>query len=136
MATDESYIWSRNPRHFPGSDLGYLQRIYRIGKTVDQQGDEVAQRSLKEAYAKTRGALQTNSRLRSMFHKRFLQRLLDWDMFVNGYLENGNEGWKEKMRERLQAHGYKPGAVERMSDTVEKNRKFLEKYAFLFEPPY
>ena len=136
MATDESYIWSRNPRHFPGSDLGYLQRIYRIGKTIDKQGDEIAHRSLKEAYAKTRSALQTNPRLRSMFHKRFLQRLLDWDMFVNGYLENGNEGWKEKMRQRLQAHGYKPGAVERMSDTVEKNRKFLEKYAFLFEPPY
>ena len=136
MATDESYIWSRNPRHFPGSDLGYLQRIYRIGKTIDKQGDEIAQRSLKEAYAKTRSALQTNQRLRSMFHKRFLQRLLDWDMFVNGYLENGNEGWKDKMRERLQAHGYKSGAVERMSDTVEKNRKFLEKYAFLFEPPY
>ena len=80
--------------------------------------------------------MQTNQRLRSMFHKRFLARLLDWDAFVHGYLTNGNEQWKQKMRERLQANGYKAGAVERMSETVEKNRKFLEQYAFLFEPPY
>ena len=136
MALDESYIWGRNPRHFPGSDLGYLQRIYRIGKTIDKKGDEIARHSLKEAYVKTRSALQTNQRLRSMFHKRFLARLLDWDMFVHGYLTNGNQQWKQKMRERLQANGYKAGAVERMSETVEKNRKFLEQYAFLFEPPY
>ena len=136
MALDESYIWGRNPRHFPGSDLGYLHRIYRIGKTVDKKGDEIARRSLKEAYAKTRSALQTNQHLRSMFHKRFLHRLLDWDIFVNGYLNNGDDGWKEKMIERFTAHKYKPGALERMSETVEKNRTFLEKYAFLFEPPY
>jgi hypothetical protein len=40
------------------------------------------------------------------------------------------------MKDRLEANGYKPGAVERMGETVEKNRKFLEKYSFLFEPPY
>lgn len=136
MALDESYIWGRNPKHFPGSDLGYLQRIYRIGKAIDKRGDAIARHGLKEAYAKTRGALQTNQPLRSLFHKRFLQRLLDWDMFVHGYLENGNGLWKEAMRKHLEANGYKRGAVERMSETVEKNRKFLEKYAFLFEPPY
>lgn len=136
MALDESYIWGRNPRHFPGSDLGYLQRIYRIGRAVDKKGDEIARRTLKETYVKTRSALQTNQRLRSLFHKRFLARLLDWDMFVHGYLTNGNEQWKQKMRERLNANGYKAGALERMTVTVEKNRQFLEQYAFLFEPPY
>ncbi len=141
MALDESYIWGRNPRHFPGSDLGYLQRIYRIGKVVDKKGDLVARARLKEAYAKTRSALQTNQRLRTLFHKRFLERLLDWDIFVTGYLamnsnKAANRRWKEEMKQRLTAHGYKAGAVERMSETVEKNRKFLEKYSFLFEPPY
>lgn len=136
MALDESYIWGRNPRHFPGSDLGYLQRIYRIGKAIDKKGDAVTRQSLRDAYAKTRSALQTNQRLRSLFHKRFLARLLDWDMFVTGYFENGNKRWQEKMRERLEANGYKAGALERMSETVEKNREFLEKYAFLFAPPY
>ena len=141
MALDESYIWSRNPRHFPTSDLGYLQRIYRVGKTIDKKGDALARETLKDAYLKTRTALQTNQRLRSMFHKRFLARLLDWDIFVNGYLalngdEDENRRWKKTMRDRLAANGYKPGAVERMGETVEKNRKFLEKYSFLFEPPY
>ncbi len=141
MALDESYIWSRNPRHFPTSDLGYLQRIYRIGKTIDKKGDALARETLKEAYLKTRTALQTNQRLRSMFHKRFLARLLDWDIFVNGYLGlNGNKAesrrWKKTMREKLAANGYKAGAVERMGETVEKNREFLERYSFLFEPPY
>jgi hypothetical protein len=141
MALDESYIWGRNPRHFPGSDLGYLQRIYRIGKIIDRKGDAIARESLSEAYAKTRSALQTNQRLRSLFHKRFLERLLDWDMFVNGYLSlNGNKGagkvWKTQMRDMLAGKGYKPGAVERMSETVETNREFLERYLFLFAPPY
>ena len=141
MALDESYLWSRNPRHFPTSNLGYLQRIYRIGKTIDRKGDEVARRSLRAAYTKTRSALQTNQRLRSLFHKRFLERLLDWDIFVNGYLglnshPAANMRWEKKMKEMLTNNGYKPGAVERMGETVDKNRKFLEKYSFLFEPPY
>jgi len=141
MALDESYIWSRNPRHFPGSDLGYLQRIYRIGKAIDKKGDAVARQTLKEAYVQTRRALQTNQRLRSLFHKRFLERLLDWDIFVSGYLamnshKPANTRWKKKMTDMLTKNGYKPGAVERMGETVEKNRQFLEKYSFLFEPPY
>jgi hypothetical protein len=141
MATDESYIWGRDPRHFPGSELGYLQRIYRIGKKIDRAGDALARRRLKEAYTKTRIALQTNQQLRSLFHKRFLDRLLDWDVFVNGYLSTNGDGsangrWKTGMEKMLLSKGYKAGAVERMAATVEKNRKFLEKYSFLFEPPY
>lgn len=141
MALDESYIWSRNPRHFPGSELGYLQRIYQIDKAIDQRGDLIAQQTLRDVYVKTRSALQTNDRLRRLYHKRFLERYLDWDIFVNGYLGlNGqkaaNKRWKQKMEEKLKGKGYKSGVVERMGETVEKNRQFLEKYSFLFEPPY
>ncbi len=141
MALDESYIWGRNPRHFPGSEMGYLQRIYQIDKTIDEEGDALAHRSLRDAYVKTRNALQNNDRLRRLFHKRFLDRVLDWDMFVSGYLSlNGekaaNKRWKQKMEEMLTGKGYKSGAVERMGKTVEQNRTFLEKYSFLFEPPY
>src|ERR1700741_1092552 len=86
IALDESYIWSRNPRHFPGSELGYLQRIYHIDKAIDQKGDVLARKTLKDAYIKTRSAVQTNERLRRLYHKRFLDRYLDWDIFVNGCL--------------------------------------------------
>jgi hypothetical protein len=141
MTLDESYIWSRNPRHFPGSELGYLQRIYQIDKAVDKKGYMIARQTLRDAYVKTRAALQTNQRLRGLFHKRFLERLLDWDIFVNGYLAlNGekatNKRWKQTMEDTLKGKGYKSGVVERMGETVEKNRQFLEKYSFLFEPPY
>ena len=141
IALDESYIWSRNPRHFPGSELGYLQRIYQIDKAIDQKGDELARRTLKDAYVKTRSAVQTNERLRRLYHKRFLERYLDWDMFVNGYLslngeKSANKRWKQKMEEKLTGKGYKSGVVSRMGETIEKNRSFLEKYSYLFEPPY
>lgn len=141
IALDESYIWSRNPRHFPGSELGYLQRIYQIDKAVDEKGEERARQILRDVYVKTRSAVQTNERLRRLYHKRFLERYLDWDIFVNGYLglngeKSGNKRWKQKMEEKLTGKGYKSGVVERMGETVEKNRQFLEKYSFLFEPPY
>lgn len=141
IALDESYIWSRNPRHFPGSELGYLQRIYQIDKSIDQKGEVLARQTLRSVYVKTRSALQTNDRLRRLYHKRFLERYLDWDIFVNGYLGlNGqkaaNKRWKQKMEEMLTGKGYKSGVVERMGETIEKNRPFLEKYSFLFEPPY
>jgi hypothetical protein len=141
IALDESYIWSRNPRHFPGSELGYLQRIYQIDKSIDQKGEVLARQVLRDVYVKTRNALQTNERLRRLYHKRFLDRYLDFDIFVNGYLGmNGqkaaNKRWKQKMEEKLTGKGYKAGVVERMEETIEKNRPFLEKYSFLFEPPY
>jgi hypothetical protein len=141
MALDESYIWSRNPRHFRTCELGYLHRIYQIDKSIDTRGDAIAKRTLREAYTKTRSALLTNSRVRALYHKRFLERLLDWDIFVNGYLaldgnQDANKHWKKKMKEMLSKNGYKAGAVERMSETVEQNRAFLEQYSFLFEPPY
>lgn len=140
MATDESYIWGRNPRHFTDSEVGHLQRIYRIGHEVDRRSQALARRALKKAYGKTRQALLTNQRLGSLFHKQFLERLLDWDTFVTGYLQmnnhkSANTRWKKKMENTLAAKGYRNGAVEGLSETVEKNREFLKKYSFLFQPP-
>ncbi|HET6975884.1 MAG TPA: hypothetical protein VFI24_06160 [Pyrinomonadaceae bacterium] len=141
IALDESYIWSRNPRHFPTCELGYLQRIYQIDKAIDEKGDLLARKTLKDAYVKTRSAVQSNERLRRLYHKRFLERYLDWDIFVSGYLslngeKAGNKRWKQKMEEKLTGKGYKSGVVTRTVQTIEKNRAFLEKYSFLFEPPY
>jgi hypothetical protein len=140
MALDESYIWGRKPRHFADSEVGYLQRIYRIGHDLDRKGEALAHRTLKVAYLKTRQALLTNQRLGSLFHKQFLERLPDWDTFVRGYLQmnnhkSANTRWKKKMKKMLLAKGYRSGVVEALSETVEKNREFLEKYSFLFQPP-
>ncbi|MGH8508261.1 MAG: hypothetical protein ACREVH_06035 [Gammaproteobacteria bacterium] len=139
MALDESYIWGRSPRHFANSEVGYLQRIYRIGHDLDRKGESLARRTLKEAYGKTRQALLTNQQVRSLFHKQFLERLLDWDTFVGGYLrmndhKSANTRWKKKMKNMLDVKGYRNGAVEKLSEIVEKNREFLQKYSFLFQP--
>ena len=138
MATDESYIWGRSPRHFADSEVGYLQRIYRIGKRLDKKGDVLARQTLKEAYRKTQEALRGNQTLRSLFHKQFLDRLNDWDTFVAGYLPmNSHKAaktrWKKKMTNMLSGKGYRNGAVQSMCETADENREFLEKYLFLFQ---
>jgi hypothetical protein len=140
MALDETYIWGRCAQHFAESELGYLQRIYRVGDDLDRKGARLAPRALKEAYEKTRQALIENQQLRSLFHRQFPERLLDWDTFVGGYLQMNNHKaantrWKKKMKDLFAAKGYKNGAVEKLSETVEKNREFLERYSFLFQPP-
>lgn len=139
MVTDESYIWRRSS-HFAKSEVGHLQRIYRIGPEVDRKSQALARRTLKKAYAKTRQELLTNQPLRSLFHEQFLERLLDWDTFVTGYLQmnkhkSAKTRWKKKMKDMLAAKGYRNGAVEGLSETVEKNREFLKRYSFLFQPP-
>jgi hypothetical protein len=139
MALDETYLWRRSSRPLAGSALGYLQRIYRIGDVLDRKGEALAQRTLKESYERTLQAVLGNEKLRSLFHKQFLDRLLDWDTFVEGYLQmnnhkSANTRWKKKIKDLLAAKGYRNGAVEKLSVTVEKNRDFLQRYSFLFQP--
>ncbi len=81
-----------------------------------------------------------NQHLRSLFHEQFLERLLDWDTFVGGYLqlnsdETENKRWKTKMKKMLATKGYKNGAVENLGKTVDNHREFLQRYSFLFQPP-
>ena len=137
MALDESYIWGRKPHQFATSELGYLQRIYRIGDDLDAEGQALARVALKEAYRKTRHEMLTNQELRALFNKQFLERLLDWDTIVGGYLQRNNHKspntrWKKEMKKMLTAKGYKIGAFDTFIDTIEKNRGFLETYSNLF----
>lgn len=137
MALDESYIWGRKPHQFATSELGYLQRIYRIGDELDAEGQALAQVALKEAYRRTRHEMLTNQELRALFNKQFLERLLDWDTIAGGYLQRNNHKsanarWKKQMKKMLTAKGYRSGAFDTFIDTIEKNRPFLEKYSNLF----
>jgi hypothetical protein len=137
MAFDDIYIWGRsNPQHLARSEVGCLQRIYRVKD--DTQGQALAMVALKEAYCKTRHEMLTNPRLRSLFHKAFLDRLLDWDLLVGGYFHmNGNKSaarrWKKEMKERLATNGYTNGAFESYMETIEENKVFLERYSFIFD---
>jgi len=139
MTIDERYIWGRsNPRRFATSELGYLQALYQIGKEMDAQGQTIAHATLKEAYKKTQHQLLTNEKLKPLFSKAFIERLLVWDTLVEGYLQmNGdksaNTRWKRAMRRMLTAKGYRREAFASYTGTIEQHRDFLERYSFLFD---
>lgn len=137
MRVDERHIWDRStPERFATSEVGYLQSIYRIGKEVDAEGQALANGELRNYYKKTQQALLTDSRLQSFFSKRFIERLLDWDVIINGYLnhQSSSVAWKKRMRKMLDAKGYKPVSLDCYLEFIEKNWDFLGKYAHLCEP--
>jgi hypothetical protein len=136
MAFDDSYIWGRSsPKQFARSEVGCLQSIYGIADKT--QGQTLARAVLKEAYRKTQDTMLSNSRLRSSFHKGFIDRLLDWDTLVGGYFQmNGNKSaaarWKKKMKVMLKAKGYGNEAFEAITEAIQKNIEFLERNRDLF----
>lgn len=139
MFFDECYIWGRNSaKQFARSEIGCLQSIYRIGKECDAKGRALASVALRAAYRKTQHEMLTNQRLRSVFHKAFLDRLLDWDTLVGGYFQmNGNASatrqWKKEMKEMLTAKGYGRSAFDSYMQTIKDNKVFLENNRTLFE---
>ena len=139
MRLDERYIWEKShPKRFAESQIGRLQRIYKVSEALDTQGQEVARVALKEAYKKTQHALLTKQELQRLFTKGVREKLLDFDILVDGYLRlNGHktavESWKKKMREMLAEKGYQEEAFDVYLDVMEKNRAFLERHSYLFE---
>lgn len=144
MAIDERYIWGYKEEQFNTSEIYYLQRIYNVGakagdgNALDAEARSLFETSLHAAYRKTRQALLSNQRLRSLFHDTFLERLLDWDTVVGGYLrlnnhKSVNAKWKKDTNALLAAKGYRKGACNALIATIEKNRPFLERYSFLFQ---
>jgi hypothetical protein len=139
ISIDERYIWGRyNERRFASSEMGYLQRIYRIGSDVDAEGQERAKLALKDAYKKTQNELLTNPRLKQFFSEVFIDRLLVWDTLVEGYLRmNGdkaaNASVKKELKEMLAAKGYRNGAYESYMKTIKQYSTFLERYSYLFQ---
>jgi hypothetical protein len=140
MQLDERYIWERSHRErFADSEVGRLQRIYRVAEALDTQGEQLAQVALRDAYKKTQRALLTKPELQRLFTKGVREKLLDWDTLVNGYLRiNGNKSavtrWKNKMRKMLAEKGYREDAFDVYLEVMAKNRAFLERQSYLFAP--
>jgi hypothetical protein len=139
MALDESYIWGRScPEQFTTSEVGYLQSIYRVSEELNQKGQALAQIALKNAYKKTQHELLTNPKLRPLFDEVFVERLLDWDTLVRGYLQTKTNAaasmkWKEEMRKVLAGKGYEEHTLDAYLEIMENNRAFLERHSFLFD---
>lgn len=138
MVADELYVWERGkPDHFKRSELGCLNRIYRVGAELDAEGQAHAFQSLKAAYRKTQHQMLTNPVLKRLFDKRFLDRLLDWDQLVTDYFQiNGDRAaaarWRRAEKKRWHNKGCGRNAFKTSLEIVEKNQGFLERYYELF----
>ena len=138
MKIDERHIWDRSTlERFATSEVGYLQSIYRIGRDVDAQGQAAADVELRSAYKKTQQELLTNPKLRPLFSRRFLDRLLDWDNVVDGYVQKkhlkpSGAAWKRNMRKVLDAKGYTKVTLDCYLEFIENNWARLETYSRLY----
>jgi len=139
MKIDERHIWDRStPERFATSEVGYLQSIYRIGKDVDAQGQALADAEWRNAYKKTQNELLKNPGLQSLFSRKFINRLLDWDTVVDGYIRTKDHKstaatWKRKMRKMLDAKGYKSVTLDCYLEYIEKNWEHLKTYFPLYK---
>lgn len=132
MLLDERHIWGKaNPALFPTSLVGYLLGIYRIDRTVEAEAQRIGEAELKAAYRKTQHAIVNDRKLRAFFSEVFVERLLDWDRFVAGYL-NRERGWEKQMKRIFKEHKYEPDAFEYYKDAAEKFRGFLARNSFLY----
>jgi hypothetical protein len=135
MRLDETYLWGR-----PGSTLGtvgHLRSIYRAGDDLYQQGRVLARIAMKKAYKKTQHKLSSNPKLQRLFDQTFVERILDFDKLVRGYLRiNSNteasSKWKGKQREILTAKAYEDHEIDAHMEALENNKAFLETHSFLF----
>lgn len=132
MLLDERHIWGKaNPALFPTSLVGYLMSIYQIESYVEAEAQQIAEVELKAAYKKTQQAVLNDRKLRAFFTDEFVERLLDWDCFVVGYL--GRErGWEPQMKRIFKEKGYESDAFEYYLEAAEKYRGFIDRNAFLY----
>ncbi len=132
MLLDERHIWGRaNPALFPTSLFGYLLGIYRISSVLESEAQGIAENELVSAYKKTQHAVLTDRKLRAFFSDEFVDRLLDWDTFVAGYLKREN-GWKTRMKRMFKDKEYESDAFEYYFEAVEKYRGFIDRNSFLY----
>jgi len=133
MLLDERHIWGKaNPALFPTSLVGYLLSIYRIADpSLESEAQCVAETELVRAYKKTQAAVLNDRKLRAFVSETFVNRLLDWDQFVSGYL-HPVRGWETRMKRIFKDKGYEPDAFEYYTEACEKYRGFLERNAFLY----
>ncbi|HEY6333350.1 MAG TPA: hypothetical protein VI756_28760, partial [Blastocatellia bacterium] len=137
MTFDESYIWDRTShKRFVRSEVGCLQSIYRIENR--DEGYTLTRLAIKQAYRRTQQAMVANARLRTSFHKSFIDKLLVWDTMVSGYFRlNGNKAesaaWKKEMKQMLLKKGYRSGTFEAKIEAIKQHAAFLERNLDLFD---
>lgn len=139
MSLDETYIWGRSSKEqFDASEVGCLRKIYMIGDHLTAETESLWRATLRDAYKRTQHTLLTNPAVRPLFDKLFLERLLDWDALVSGYVrtkqdKTASARWKKEMAKAMVAKGYARSVFDAYLKTAKAHAPFLERNSFLFD---
>lgn len=112
-----------------------LGRIYRVSPERAREGRSLFREALAGAYRTTLGRLTTEARFEDLFHPDLLARLGDWDDVAALFLRQREDGWRASAAELLRGRGYAPREIPRHLAAMERHAGFLERTAFLYEPP-
>jgi hypothetical protein len=133
---DDLFINGRDGSDDLDFELDCLQRIYQVDDVVREAGRKRLRSSIKQAYAKTQMAMQSDPRVNSWFDKQFIERLRDWDAVARIYLaRNGPSNpkdWKTRVQQFLQKRGYSDSSIADHCRALERHGDFVERYSFLY----
>jgi hypothetical protein len=80
--------------------------------------------------------MHSNPIVKSRFHKRFIERLPDWDAVARIYLaregSSNGEGWKTRVQRFLRKRGYLENSIADHCRALEEYGRFVDDYAFLY----
>jgi hypothetical protein len=135
MALDGSYINGRDGVENCEWELDSLRRIYRVGDELRETGRKRLRTAIKTAYAKTQNAMESDPRVKSRFHERFIERLRDWDTVARAYLARkkaSTHDWKLAVERLLRKRGYDESLIADHCRALDERGDFVETYSFLY----
>ena len=115
----------------------FLKKIYRVEKSVADQGRTLLYSSVRNSYRATHDAMAADPDLGKLFHKVFVARIRDWDSVVKSYLKkregkSGLDSWRKSTRNRLKKKGYPGWLIDGHLKAVESYADFLADQSFLY----
>ena len=112
-------------------EIDYLRDIYRVSRATERRGLAALREAARDAYVKTRHALQHDPEVRKMFEPDFLGRLDDWDDAVRHWLTDSRD-WKTAVTATLHARGYGERITAHFVEAIDTQQHFLKQVKFLF----
>jgi hypothetical protein len=136
---DALYINGRDGVEGPNFVWNCLQRIYRVGDVLRETGRARLRRATRLAYSRTLSVIQNNPRVQHRFHRRFIDRLRDWDAVARIYLRRDHssrgDDWKARVEKHLRRKGYGGSSISEHCRALETHGDFVETYSFLYQVP-
>jgi hypothetical protein len=115
-------------------EVGFLREIYAVSDATYETGMTALRDALRSAYRKTLLAVESDHRLRGMFHDPFAAELRDWDTVARIRLDAaGAADWRAEAMRFLESRSYASDLVRNYVDTAVDFGEFLSSTSFLYE---